>query len=226
MLSDKHNHLLINNMKYMTRIRILMLFLLTVVFNASTSAKFVQEIELKDGTVLVGHVYRQRPGKFIVFHADRAKKDPKKRYKIRDNDYTLQWKDVKYIRRSRESETPWCNDKVTLKDGTTYIGIIEEQQLGVQMKLRQNSTGSIVTISYNKLKTIEKKATGIDKDLWVDRQYTDRLKLSDNSIREGLIVLQYLGDTLNDCYVELMHDSAGNERIYFPEISEFLINLK
>lgn len=202
-------------------------FLLWLLFYFTTaSAKFIQEVELKDGTVLVGYVYRQVPGKFMVFNTDHSRKDPKAKYLQRDKSYTLQWKDVKYIRRSSEAETPWCYDKITLKNGTVHIGQIEEQELGVSMTIRLNDTGKKVTVHNNELKISEKITADIDKDLWIDRQYTNLLKLTDKSIHEGLIVLQYRGLKTSECYVELLHSTGYRERIYLPDITEYIIQLQ
>lgn len=206
------------------RFIIFCVFIFTCIF--SMSAKFIQEVELKDGTILVGYVYRQQPSKFMVFHAERARKDPKAKYMQHDKNYTLQWKDILFIRRSPESETPWCNDKVTLKNGTTYVGEIEEQKVGISMTIRLNETGKKVTVSNNDLLTIEKIAANIDKDLWIDRQYTNRLKLTDNSIHEGLIVKQYRGAQTTDCYIELLHNTGYKERIFLPDIKEYIIRLQ
>lgn len=206
------------------------LFFIFLAFFCMTSmslwAKFVQEVELKDGTVLVGYVYRQQPNKFMVFHADRSLKDPKSKYMQHDKNYTMQWKDIKFIRRSSDSDVSWCNDKVTLKNGTIYIGQIEEQELGVSMTIRINDTGKKITVKSGDLRTIEKVAANIDKDLWIDRQYTNRLKLTDDSIHEGLIVLQYRGVKISDCYVELLHNIGSRERIYLPDIKEYIIQLQ
>ena len=202
------------------------LFILVAIAIAKASAKFVQEVELKDGTVLVGYVYRQVPGKYMVFHADQAKKDLKKKFTQHDKDYTLQWKDVKYIRRSANSDSAWCNDKVTLRNGTTYIGQIVEQEVGTSMTIRLNDTGKKVTINNIDLKLSEKVVSNADKDLWYDRAYTNQLKMTDNTIHEGLIVLQYRGAKTADCYVELLHASGFKERIYLPDITEYLIKLE
>ena len=209
----------------MTRTKILLLIALLISTVTTVSAKFVQEVELKDGTILIGHIARQRPGKFIVFYSSRAKSDPTDKYRQRDNNYTLQWKDVKYIRRSSESDPSWCNDKITLKDGTVYVGQIEEQQLGVQMKLKRNDTGNIIAISFSKIQIVEKTPKEFGTDLWYDRHYTDRLLMTDNTIREGLIVMRYMGEILNDCYVELLHSSGNRERIYFPDITEYITSI-
>ncbi len=208
------------------RTKLALLLLLIIAATLESSAKFVQEVELKDGTILVGYVYRQQPSKFIVFHADRSKKDPKSKYSQHDKKYTLQWKDVKYIRRSADSEEPWCYDKITLKNGTSYIGQIEEQELGVSMTIRVNETGKRITVSNKDLKTSEKIPANIDKDLWIDRQYTNRLKLTDNSFHDGLIVMQYRGLKTSDCYIELLHNSGYKERIYLPDIKEYIIQLQ
>jgi len=55
------------------RTKLALLLLLIIAATLESSAKFVQEVELKDGTILVGYVYRQQPSKFIVFHADNGK---------------------------------------------------------------------------------------------------------------------------------------------------------
>lgn len=207
-----------------TKLVIMLLMLLASVSIAE--AKFVQEVELKDGTVLVGYVYKQRPGKSIVFHSSRARKDPKTRYMKADKDYTLQWKDVKAIKRSTEADPSWCVDKVTLRDGTVYTGQITEQQLGVSMTMQVGGSPKPVIIKYSDLLTTEKVAVDLDHDLWLDRQYTNRLRLADNSMREGLIVLQYKGLKPTDSYLELLHASGYRERIYLPDISEYIIQLK
>ncbi len=202
-----------------------LLFLLLVAWVNEVSAKFVQEVELKDGTVLSGFVYRQRPGKFIVFYANRSVKDSKNQYKQNDKNYTLQWNDVKYIRRSPESDAPWCFDRLTLNDGTTLVGQVESQEIGVAMTVKLSGSSKKQTVKIKDLKKLEKDVKAGEKDLWLDRQYTNRLTLTDNTAREGLIVLQYWGATTDDSYVELLHASGTKERIYVPDIIEYTIYL-
>lgn len=211
-------------MKKANRIYTLILLMLVSI---NVSAKFVQEVELKDGTILSGYVYKQQPGKFIVFHADKVRKDPLARYSQSDRNYTLQWSAIKYIRRAQESGDSWCFDKVTLKDGTTYMGQIEEQELGKNMTMSLDAAGGRkITLPVSALKISEKIASNIDKDLWTDREYTNKLKLTDGTVHEGLIVLQYRGNITNDCYVELMHPTGYRERIYLPDIKEYEIVLR
>lgn len=202
------------------------LFVLCCVIASNVSAKFLQEVELTDGTILVGYIYRQQPSKFMVFHADRAKKDPHLKYAQHDTNYTVQWKEIKYIRRASGSDDTWCYYKMTLKNGTTYLGQIEEQEPGVSLTIRLKDSGKKVTISSSDLRTSERVASSIDKDLWIDRQYTNRLRLTDDSFREGLIVLQYRGANTSDCYVELLHDTGYTERIFFPDIKEYITLIK
>lgn len=203
-----------------------LIFVIITLSSIDASAKFVQEVELKDGTILVGYVYRQRPSMFVVFHAEYARKDPHAAYIQHDTDYTLQWKDIKYIRRSAESDVSWYNDKITLYDGTTYIGQIEEQELGISLTIRLNNSGKKIKVNNSELQMSEKTSPNIDKNLWIDKQYTNLLKLTDNSIHEGLIILQYKGQEISDCYVELLHGSGFKERIYLPDISEYIIRLE
>lgn len=203
-----------------------LVFLLISLTAIEASAKFVQEVELKDGTVLVGYVYRQQPNKILIFHSNYSKKDIKAKYRQRDKNYTLQWKDVKSIRRSAESEALWCNDKITLANGTSLVGQIEEQMPGKSFTIRLNGSGIKKTVSINDVKTIEKEDKGIDSDLWIDRQYTNQLRLTDKTIHEGLIVLQYRGEKLSDCYLELLHANGYKERIYLLDIEEYIIQIK
>ena len=206
-----------------TKLTILLIMMLASMLKGE--AQFVQEVELKDGTVLMGYIYTQQPGKSIVFRTTRARKDPKSRFKLKEKDYTLQWQDLKAIRRSSESAPSWCLDKVTLKDGTVYVGQINEQQLGAAMTMQVTESQKNVTIKYSDLQMTEKVATDLNHDLWIDRQYTNRLKLNDGSFREGLIVLQYTGLRPSDSYLELMHASGYRERIYLPDISEYIIQI-
>lgn len=206
--------------------RIYTLILLMLV-SINISAKFVQEVELKDGTILSGYIYKQQPGKFIVFHADKVRKDPLARYSQLDKNYTLQWGVIKCIRRTHGLDSSWCLDKVTLKDGTTYTGQIVEQELGKNMTMSLDADGGKrIVLPINVLKISEKIASNIDKDLWIDREYTNKLKLTDGTVHEGLIVLQYRGSSTDDCYVELMHSSGYRERIYLPDIREYEILLR
>ncbi len=205
------------------------LFILLIMIAASVArldAKFVQEVEMNDGTVLVGYIYKQIPGKNIVFHSNYTRKDPKARYVQHDKNYTLSWKDVKFIRRSSESDPSWCCDKVTLKNGTVYLGQIVEQQLGVSMTILLNETLKTVKVKNSDIKTSEKVVTNLNNDLWIDRQYTNQLRLNDNTVREGLIVLQYRGLKTDDCYLELLRASGYRERIYLPDIKEYVIQLR
>ncbi len=203
----------------------LFLFLLAAV--AEASAKFVQEVELKDGTVLMGYVYRQRPDKFIVFHCDHALKDPKAKYGKDNENYTLQWKDVKAVKRSSRSDDPWFNDQLTLNNGTVYVGRIESQQLvdGV-VKLRRKDTGKLVSVKLSELKKMEKVRLDEDHDLWFDRQFTNRLRLADKSYVDGLIVTQYYGLKASDCYVELLSPRGAKMRYFLPDIVEYVMRLE
>ena len=205
---------------------IALIILLSLAVFEEANAKFVQEVELRDGTILVGYVYRQQPGKFMVFFTEQARKDPKAKYMQHEKNYTLQWKDVKAIRRAAESDAQWCDDKVTLKDGTVHVGQITEQDLGESLTIRLKDNWKKVKVNSSNIKTMEKVASNMDKDLWIDRQYTNRLKLTDNSIREGLITLQYHGEKMADCYVELLHGSGYKERIFLPDIKEYIIQLQ
>lgn len=203
---------------------LLMLFLLTV--SAKTFAEYSQEIELQDGTILVGYISRQQPGSCIVFHTKKVLKDTKHLFTKKDRDYTIRWKDVKYIRRISSNEKSWADDKLTLKSGVEYIGQIEVQEIGVSLSIRINSTQDIVVVKYADLEKTEKIRKEYGEDIWFSRPYNNRIKLRDRSIHTGLIVLQYMGDTANDNYIELLTSKGNRERIYMPDIQEYFVDLR
>lgn len=194
----------------------------------TVSAKFVQEIELKDGTILSGYVYRQRPGHFIVFHLDGITKDPQKTYSKSKDRCTIQWRDVKSIRRSKESSPSWCFERVTLADGTTYDGQIIEQQPGQSMDIVCLKSNKHVTVKNSNLVTVEKLVDNSDfsaNDLWQDRQYTNLIKHTDGSWQEGLIVLQHYDTDVNDSYVEMLNSGGRRYRIYMSDIVEYMVKI-
>ena len=205
--------------------RQLILMLLTLLWAADISAKFVQEVELRDGTILIGYIYKQTPGQAIVFHADFARKDPHAKYLQHDHNYTIVWKDLKYVRLSATQDTSWYIDKLTLTDGTVYKGHIMQQEIGVATTI-ECSNGKTIVVKAGDLRISEKIKSDIDHDLWIDRPYTNCLRLNDGSVHEGLIVLQYTGQESSDSYVELLHRSGMRERIYLLDIKEFIITLK
>ena len=206
--------------------KLLILLIMIVASTATIEAKFLQEVELKDGTVLVGYVYQQIPGKSIIFYSNYSRKDPNSKYRKHDNNYNLKWQDVKYIRRAAECDASWCSDKVTLKDGTVYTGLIVEQELGGTMTIQLNETLKTVKVKNSDIRKSEKVVTDIDYDLWIDRQYTNFLRLNDNTTRSGLIVLQYRGQRTADSYLELLLPSGRRERIFLPDIKEYIIQLR
>lgn len=207
--------------------RILILFAILCCSFINASAKFVQEIELKDGTVLSGYAYRQAPGKFIVFHVDLVNNDPQNIYKKINERYILQWRDVKAIRRSDLSSPSWCYDCVTLTNGQTYEGQIVEQLPGRSMDIVCKDSGKRVTVKNTDLLSVEKKVEGegFANGLWQDRQYTNLIKRTDDTWQEGLIVLQYYDIDADNSYIELLIAGGRRFRIYMPDIKEYMIKL-
>lgn len=210
------------------KLRLLLLFAVCSLSLITASAKFVQEIELNDGTILSGYAYRQRPGKFIVFHVDLVNKDPRKAYKKIDDRYTIQWRDVKAIRRSSMSSASWCFERVTLTNGTSYEGQIVEQSPGQFMKFFCKESDNIVTIKNKDLLSVEKLVDEegfVHNDLWQDRQYTNLIKHIDGTWQEGLIVLQYYDADVKASYVELLTGGGHRYRVYMPDITEYMVKI-
>ena len=201
-----------------------LLFLLC--FILPVSAKFIQEVELQDGTRLEGYVYVQQPNKYIVFHSENRLADPHAKYLRQNQNYSIPWRELKYIRRGTDSDIEWFEDKITLKNGTVYIGNLDSQEVGKAVTVSLKDSGNKIDIPLNDIKLMEKIPSGPDKDIWLDRQFVNKLILKDNSVHEGLIVVQYYGENTSDCYVELLHGSGYKERIYLPDIKEFIIKLR
>lgn len=207
--------------------RIALIIMVFCLWMVRASAKFVQEIELKDGTVLSGYAYRQAPGKFIVFHVDLVNNDPQKIYRKIDEHYVLQWRDVKAIRRSKLSSPSWCYDHVTLTNGMVYDGQIVEQLPGKSMDIICKDDGKRVTVKNIDLLSVEKKVENesLSTGLWQDRQYTNLIKRADDSWQEGLIVLQHYDSDVDNSYIELLSAGGRRFRIYMSDIKEYMIKL-
>lgn len=198
----------------------ILFFLLLFALTNGASAQFVQEIELSSGAILEGYIKSQKPGRSIEFHITHVLNDPKEHYTQVETDYNLNWRDVKVIRRGQKSHTEWCVDSVALKDGAVYVGQIIEQTPSISLTMQLDNTDQRITLNANQLKFVE-KITKDTSNLWADRPYTNRLILTDNSVHEGVIVLQYWGETITDSYVELLHGSGYRERLFLPDIVEY-----
>ena len=203
-----------------------MILLLLFTVTVSTFAKFVQEVELVDGTVLVGYIYKQRPGKNIIVHVDKTRKDKKARFLTENKKYTATWNEVKLIRRIYDEETPWCQDKITLKNGKQYTGKITQQEMGGSVTILLDATHKSVVIPNESLRLTEKVCFSLDQDLWLDRPYTNRIVMADNTIYDGLIVTQYYGDKKGDSYLDLLQNKGYRRRIYMLDVKEYGIILK
>lgn len=201
----------------------IMLFLATT---ASLSAKFIQEIELKDGSILKGYIFKQQPNNRIVFRCEDEADNNKEKILHKDKDYVIRWEDLKFIRNSEKSDDQTIDDRITLKNGTVYIGRIVEQQPAVSMKMRLKDSDETVRINSRDIMLTEKIPGNEDANLWLDTPYLNQLRLSDDSIREGVIVTQYRGESMEDSYVELLHSSGYRERIFLPEIKEYIISIR
>ena len=201
---------------------LLLLFAVTV----PAFAKFVQEVELVDVTILVGYIYKQRPGKNVIVHVDKTRKDKKARFRTKDKKYTLTWNEIKFIRRVYDEVAPWCQDKITLKNGKQYTGIITQQEMGVSVSIQTDSALHALVIPNESLRQTEKVCNSLDQDLWIDRPYTNRILMVDNTMYEGLIVAQYYGEKKGDNYLELLQNKGFRRRIYMVDVKEYGIILK
>ena len=205
------------------KIALLMLFLLTI--SVCAYAEFTQEIELQNGTILTGHISRQRPGKDIVFYVKNVLKDPNYLYSQKERSYVISWKEVKNIRNMVSSYASWANDKITLKTGVEYIGQIDEQEVGYTMSIRLKDSDKLIRVKNSEIEKTEKVALEFGGNLWNERPYTNRIVLRDKTTHKGLIVLQYMGKTANDSYIELLLPRGKTERIYIPDIREYYIDV-
>lgn len=205
-----------------------LLFCIFCLSLAHASAKFVQEIELKDGTILSGYAYRQRPGKFIVFHVDRINNDPNKSYRKINERYTIQWNKVKAIRRSSLSSPSWCYERVTLTNGFFYEGQVVEQLPGKSMDIVCKEGGKRITVTNADLLSVEKRVPddGFSNDLWQDRQYTNLIKHTDGSWQEGLIVLQHYDAKEKNSYIEMISAGGRRFRIFMSDIVEYMVKIR
>lgn len=197
---------------------LLFLFCLSI---GSASAKFVQELQLVDGTILTGYIYRQVPDKLVVFYVDKAEKDIFQVYRKTGVNYEISWNNVKSIRPSDASDPIWFRDKITVADGTEYIGQVIEQIPGSTVKFCRDNTTDVIDIAYKDIKIIEKVQGDLDTHIYHDRLYTNVVKLSDGSTQKGLIVLRQYEPNPNDSFIDFLLPNGKTLQIYTVDIKEY-----
>ena len=98
--------------------------------------------------------------------------------------------------------------------------------MGVSISIQTDSTLHAIVIPSGSLRLTEKVCNSLDQDLWIDRPYTNRILMVDNSMYEGLIVAQYYGENKGDNYLELLQNKGFRRRIYMVDVKEYGIILK
>jgi len=138
-----------------------------------------------------------------------------------DDMYLLFWTDIQRISRDdTDISSQSLLDQITMDDGTSYTGIVVEQNPGVSTKIKLRS-GEIRVLQQSGIRYSRKIAKSTDTDLWDVRPYTNIVVLDDGTEHKGVIVSQYVGDDAYDSYVELYKSDGTQERINFIDIEEY-----
>ena len=138
-----------------------------------------------------------------------------------DDTYILYWTDIQKISRDDTNlSSQSLYDKITIDDGTSYIGLVVEQRPGESTKIKLRN-GEVRVLEQSSIKISSKIAKSVDIDLWKARPYTNTIVLDDGQKLTGIIVSQHIGDDAYDSYVELYKPDGTQQRINFIDIEEY-----
>ena len=138
-----------------------------------------------------------------------------------DDTYILYWTDIQKISRDDTNlSSQSLYDKITLNDGTSYIGLVVEQRPGESTKIKL-CNGEVRVLEQSNIKISSKIPKSFDIDLWKARPYTNTIVLDDGQKLTGIIVSQHIGDDAYDSYVELYKPDGTQECINFIDIEEY-----
>jgi len=140
--------------------------------------------------------------------------------------YSLLWSGIQKISRDdADISSQSLLDKITMDDGTSYTGIVVEQNPGVSTKIKLRN-GEVRVLEQSGIRSSRKVAKSEDIDPWEASPYTNILLLDDGTQHKGVIVNQYVGDDAYDSYVELYKPDGTQERINFIDIEEYRNELR
>lgn len=140
--------------------------------------------------------------------------------------YTLVWGGIlKISRDDTDISSQSLLDQITMDDGTSYTGIVVEQNPGVSTKIKLRN-GEVRVLEQSGMRSSRKVAKSMDIDPWEASPYTNILLLDDGTQHKGVIVNQYVGDDAYDSYVELYKPDGTQERINFIDIEEYRNELR
>lgn len=157
----------------------------------SLSASAEEKIVLKDGTVYVGHIKKQVPGKSLTFEVQGVEeKNIGKVYEDFPYDKDIRMTDVHTIVRSTVTscEEASYSDVIMCDNGKNYMGVILSQCVADNSYIRLlQRDNTIVIIPSERMKRVIKNSSD---DLLQTSSYWEHIVLNDGSAVIGLIVEQ------------------------------------
>lgn len=143
-----------------------------------------------------------------------------------DDIYALLWTGIlKISRNDTDISSQSLYDQITMDDGTSYTGIVVEQNPGISTKIKLRN-GEVRVLEQSGIRITRKVAKSDDIDPWEARTCTNTILLDDGTQHTGVIVCQYIGDDASDSYVELYKPNGTQERINFIDIEEYRNELR
>lgn len=135
--------------------------------------------------------------------------------------YNLYWTDIQKIsREDTDVSSQSLYDKITLNNGTSYVGLVIEQRPGESTKIKLRN-GEVRVLGQSDIRSSRKITKSGETDLWKARPYTNTIVLDGGVELTGVIVNQHIGDDPYDSYVELYKPDGTQERIKFVDIEEY-----
>ena len=164
----------------MKRILLVLVSMLALVQLAE--AQRTDRVVTKDGASYEGYICEQVPGEYI--------------YVKTDNSITrIDWDKVEKTERLARLGQKGLLDIVLLKNGKYLKGHIVEQIIGVQMKFVLVD-GTEQTIPSEDVFTIASEPSDMERSLWNQIEFLDRIYLKNGKIIEGFITSRLMGKSV------------------------------
>lgn len=143
------------------------------------------------------------------------------RYKLlsfNTHEYNLNWGDIIKTRKNEafQKKNSGICDVVTLKNGKRFKGVITEQTIGVELKIKHEKN-SVETIRFSDILSIHTEQVDSKANLWKLIPLLDKVELNDGSELTGFISSRMMGQSI----IFVSQNSAVERSIALKDIAKY-----
>jgi hypothetical protein len=111
--------------------------------------------------------------------------------------FTFKWSDIVKTNKNESyyKNNPSIRDVVTLKNGKRYSGVVVEQVIGQELKIKHEKN-SVETIRYADVMSIHTECLGDKADMWKQLPLLDKIELKDGTSLVGFISSRMFGKNI------------------------------